>query len=316
MLKRLIPVLALSAIFSVQGDEVVADSISYETPVEWQIFSAPLPVNTFALQGQTLWYATDEEVVAQPLRQQRVQNYTQLGSVTGVGVTSIVTDASGNVWFGSPEGVAVRRGNSFSSYTEEDGLPGNNVLSVAAAPNGGVWVGTESGAALYSNGSWQAFTTEDGLAGDKVQALVVDSKGTVWFGTNRGISEYNGTSWTTHDMRSGLSWNDTKALGYDERRGVVWAAVGERDVNSFDGNEWRVFMGIEPDITSIMVDTSGRVWFGTRTGLLRFNGEIWVDDIARLGPPVAQVFGMHMDQSGNLWFAMESGVLRYSNPYR
>jgi ligand-binding sensor domain-containing protein len=96
---------------------------------------------------------------------------------------------------------------------------------------------------------------------------------------------------------------------------VVWAAVGEKDVNSYDGKSWNVFMEIQPGITSIMADSHSRIWFGSETGLIKFNDEEWVSDPGKLGVPAAQVYQMYCDEGGNQWFANENGVLRMDNPY-
>ncbi|MFP4013813.1 MAG: hypothetical protein ACLFVQ_07000 [Chitinispirillaceae bacterium] len=316
MLKRLMPVLALGALFSVQAqtEEVKADSVNYDKPSEWKLIASTSPVKAFALQGNILWYATDETVVAQPMNSKNHQQHAKLGTIPSAGVTSIVVDGAGKVWFGTPAGLASRSGSKFTSYTTENGLPDNSVLAVAAHGSD-VWVGTENGAALFKDGAWKTFTTEDGLVSNKVQAVVVDAKGTAWLGTDKGISAFDGTKWTNHTMQNGLSWNDTKVLGLDKRKNQIWAAVGEMDINCWTGSEWKTYLEIQEGLTSIMSDPH-RTWFGSGSGLLRFNGDIWTSDPKSIGIPAAQVFQMHEDAKGNLWFAMEKGVLCLSNPYR
>lgn len=223
-------------------------------------------------------------------------------------------DQNGKVWIGSSNGVAVHSGGVFTNYTTESGLP-HIVVNVLVPTATSVWAGTENGAAEYKGGKWTAYGTAEGLAGEKVRDIVIDGSGTVWFGTDKGISEFDGTTWTTHDMNSGLSWNDTKALGYDPRKEMVWAAVGDADVNAYDGKEWRTFMTVQEGIASIMVDTQSRVWFGYPQGVLKYNGFEWVYDNKKIGFPATQVQEMYRDEAGNLWFAMGTGVLKLKNPY-
>ncbi len=314
MLKRLVPVLLLGALVSVHAEqEVKADSVNYEKPNEWKLFASNAPVKAFVLAKDMLWYATDEMVFAQPMKSKNYQQYSKLGTIPSAGVKGMAQDGSGKVWFATPAGVAVRSGNDFTSYTSENGLPDNNATCVATR-GGDVWVGTSNGAAQFTGGAWKVYTTAQGLVSNNVQTAVIDNKGTVWLGTDKGISSFDGTKWTTHNMKSGLSWNSTHALAVDSKN-KIWAAVGEKDVNCYTGTEWKTYLEIQPGITSIMDDTR-RTWFGTETGLLRFNGEDWVTDPNAIGIPAAQVFQMNMDASGNLWFAMERGVLCLSNPYR
>ncbi|MFP4164216.1 MAG: two-component regulator propeller domain-containing protein [Chitinispirillaceae bacterium] len=316
MLKRLMTVLILGTLFSVhaQTDDVKADSVNYEQPDQWKLIGSEAPVKAFAIKGSVLWYATASNVVAQPMTSNNQRSYNKLGSIPAAGVTSMAADGSGKIWFATPAGVAARSGRKFTSYTTENGLPDNNAMAVAASGRD-VWVGTAGGAALFKGGEWKTFTTEDGLVSNKVKAIAVDSKGTVWFGTDKGISAYDGTEFTNHTMQNGLSWNDTKALAADPHKNMVWAAVGDRDVNCWNGSEWKTYLEIESDITSIMADPH-RTWFGSGSGLLRFNSDEWVSDPNKIGIPAAQVFQMHEDSKGNLWFAMEKGIISLSNPYR
>jgi ligand-binding sensor domain-containing protein len=116
-------------------------------------------------------------------------------------------------------------------------------------------------------------------------------------------------------MKNGMSWNDTKALAYDGRKNMIWAAVGDQDVNTFDGKAWNTYMNIQMGIKSIMVDTQSRVWFGYDQGLIKFNGEEWISDAKKHGIPAVMVTQMHRDGKGNLWFASQNGVVFLTNPY-
>jgi ligand-binding sensor domain-containing protein len=116
-------------------------------------------------------------------------------------------------------------------------------------------------------------------------------------------------------MKNGLSWNDTKALAYDAKKNMIWAAVGDKDMNAYDGKSWKVFMEVGDGIVAIMADTQSRIWISTATGLMKFNGDEWVTDPQKIGITAAQVTQMQCDDKGNLWFGMESGVLKLDNPY-
>jgi ligand-binding sensor domain-containing protein/tRNA A-37 threonylcarbamoyl transferase component Bud32 len=63
-------------------------------------------------------------------------------------------DAFGNFWRGSANGVAVLRGDTWTSFTTEDGLVWNDCDGEAfwGDPDGSVWLGTSGGLAHYSPG--------------------------------------------------------------------------------------------------------------------------------------------------------------------
>ena len=241
--------------------------------------------------------------------------YKTLGDVSAEGITSIAIDKQGGVWFGGKNGVVVKNGSQFTAYNADNGLTDNGVTAIVVGSDGAVWVGTGNGVACFSSGSWKKYSTKEGLVSGKVQALLADKNGNVWIGTDKGISVYGAGKWTTHSMKNGMSWNDTKALGIDPRNGTVWAAAGERDINMWDGKTWNVYMDIAQGIACIMVDSQGRVWLGAATGLIKFNGDEWVNDPSKLGVPAKQINQMYKDDDGNLWYGMETGVIRMDNPY-
>ena len=315
-------VVALGFAVSSYANEGGATEVVHERPIETRTYRSMGggPVRAFAVQGTTLWYATNDALVTQATggaRNQNQQTFPRMGNISAAGITSIVIDPMGRIWVGTPEGVAVRVGTNFTSYTTENGLPDNNVLSIAAGSGGEVWVGTEKGAARFRDNSWTAFTTAEGLPGDRVQALAADSRGRIWFGTNRGAAVYNGTKFEVFDMRGRhFRNNNVKVLSVEPGTDAIWAAVGPRFAYRFDGKEWREYMDVADNITSIMNDTR-RTWFGHSEGVTRFS-EVggWVRDPAMHGVQVQQAFSMHRDANGNLWFGKEDGVLWMNNPYR
>jgi len=311
--------LLLSGVFTTliaarSADEPRVDSIVYDTGISWQVYAKGNQIQAFAVDGQDVWYATADKVCILNLKTGKVEEFQKVGSAAAAGATSILVEQPGVVWIATPEGAAVRRKGVWSNYGEGTGLPGNSVNALLCT-GGAVWAGTDNGAALYKDGSWTAYTTAQGLCGNKVRAFAVDGNGAVWIGTDKGISVADKGSFKNHTMKTGLSWNDTRALGYDPREKIMWAAVGEQDVNSWDGKSWKVYMGIHEGILSIMADTQSRIWFGSMTGLLKFNGDEWISDPAKLSIPAVQVPDMYKDAGGNLWYASENGIIYLKNPY-
>ncbi len=297
----------------INEDKVKAQEIIYEKPTEWSVYPSEEPVATFTIKGDQLWYATASSAYMASIKKRTVVTHASLGSMAATDITSMANDGK-NVWIGGKNGVAMGSGKSFTVFTAENGLPDNNVNAVITG-GGKVWVGTEKGLACYSGGSWKVFTTADGLSHDKVQTLALDDKGKLWAGTVKGLSIYDGSAFSIIDMKKGLSWNNVKALAFDFRKFTMWAAVGEKDVNSIRKGEVNVFMDINEGITSLMVDTQSRVWVGSSNGLMKYNGDEWVSDPKKLNIPAAQVQWMQRDSAGNLYYACENGIVRLSNPY-
>jgi ligand-binding sensor domain-containing protein len=322
MKKRMIGIvlaaIALPLVAGSQKHETKVDSMSYETGAEWKIFSTGGAVKGFALYNNTVWSVTEAGITTISVvasKKNDMQTYKDLGGIHAADATCIAVDYSGVAWIGTKAGLAMKTKDSFKVFTKDKGLSDNTINKILPGKAGKLWVATENGVSLYQNGAWTVYTSKDGLAGDKVRDIVMGPNGTVWFGTNKGISCLDGTTWTTYNMKNGLSWNDTKALGFDSKTGAVWAAVGDKDMNAWDGKSWKVFMEVSEGIVAIMVDTQSRVWISTPTGLMKFNGDEWISDQQKIGIKAAQVSQMSRDDKGNLWFGMESGVLKLDNPY-
>jgi ligand-binding sensor domain-containing protein len=310
--------IAAASIPAAGGKKARADSVVYDTPTEWRLFSIDWPVRAFALQGTTLWCGTERFVASINIRSGKrleAQRIKVIGGMSAENIASIAVDKQGRIWFGGPDGAAMKSGAQVTVFTSENGLLEGKINVIAAAKDGSVWVGTDNGAHRFNDGTWTPFTVKEGLVSNKIQCLLTDARGAVWFGTDKGISVYDGVAWSAHTMKNGMSWNDTKAMAYDRQKETVWAAVGEKDVNCFDGTTWNVYMDIQQGIVAIMVDSQSRIWFGSPAGLTKFNGDEWVSDPKLLGVPSAPAYQLFCDEKGNMWFGLETGVVFRNNPY-
>ncbi|MBD3322399.1 MAG: hypothetical protein GF350_14960 [Chitinivibrionales bacterium] len=295
--------------------DVKVDSITYENDMQWNVYPSEEPVVAFAATGNELWYSTGQEVNLLYMNTMKMQVFNKLGDISASSVAAMATDCTGVIWIGTNDGVAAGGRKGFTSHTVENGLCDNTVTAICPARHNKLWVGTPKGACLYQGNKWTHYDSKNGLPGDGVNDIAIDNKNRAWIGTDKGIGMFDGASWDIHDMKREMSWNNVKALAIDRRTGKVWAAVGESDVNSYDGKEWKVYMSIKDDISCMMVDTQGRVWFGSPTGLVKFNGDNWVSDPKKLGVTASSVAQMVCDRQGNMWFGTARGVIRLANPY-
>jgi len=320
MKRHLMPVLVAAIALTVssqnQGSGTHPDTTGATTATHYRLYGSGSPVVAFAVQAEVIWCAAESSIVSIPMNGEKKTIYPTIGSMSALGIVTIAADRQGRVWFGGPHGLAVKSGTKINVYTAKTGLSNDRVSSIVAADDGSIWVGTDSGLDVFAGETWKQYTVKDGLVSDKIQALAIDDKGKVWVGTDKGICVLNGTAWKTYSSQNGMSENDdTRALAYDRIKGVLWAAVGDKDVNTFDGQKWNTYMDTQPGIRTIMVDSQSRIWFGTEKGILKFNGDDWMPDPAPFGVPIGQVFQMHSDEKGNLWFATDRGVIQIMNPY-
>ena len=314
MLKRILIGIALFLPVMVGAQNVSTEMDHGDNTVSWRVYDTKGTAIAFALEGASLWYSNETSVGFFDLKTNVDRLYPKLGDVASAGIKTIAGDKSGGVWFGGAEGAILFKNGKYETLNEEKGLSNNTVNKIICI-SGDVWIGTEKGVTRYRNGSLTVFTKKEGLCGNKVRDITVDDKGAIYFATNGGVSVLTGSQWKKYNTESGLSSNDVKAIAYDNRKGELWAAVGEMDVNSFDGKEWNTYMDIQEGIRCIMTDTQSRVWFGSETGAFKYNGFEWQTDPAKVGFPAATVNDMYRDGKGDLYFALETGVLHMKNPY-
>lgn len=295
--------------------QTVVDSMDHgDNSIEWRVFETEGPVAAFGVSPKQVWYSNGATVGVYDRRTNKKRLYPKLGDTPAQGIVAIETDNQGGVWFGGNQGAILFKNNAFTLFTSGNGLPDNAVNKIVYG-GGAVWIGTQNGLAQYKGGSWKVFTTAEGLPSNKITAIAPTDGKEVYFGTDKGVVLYNGSGYKVFTAKDGLSWNNVTALGFDARKEQLWAAVGEQDVNMYDGKEWNTYMDICPGIASILTDTQSRIWFGSPTGIIKYNGFEWVTDPTKIGFPAANVSHMYRDEKGDLYFGLESGVLHMKNPY-
>ncbi|MDD5673941.1 MAG: two-component regulator propeller domain-containing protein [Chitinivibrionales bacterium] len=300
------------------ADNTSADSMSYDFKIEWKLFSSAEPIKAFALAQNGVWYVTASAVVFQGYAKTTTRKeFPQIGKLTSAAdVTCIAVDAAGSAWVGTSAGCARENNGAFTPFTKAEGLCDNDVKKIVVDKSGVVYAGTADGLCRYAGGAWKGVDAKSGFNAKVVFDLALDGQGNLWCATNNGIFCQSGGRWQSFTTANGLSYDDAHALACDPKSGKIWAAVGEKDVNCYDGKSWKVFMDVMNNIVSIMTDTQSRIWFGSATvGLLKFNGEEWVNDPHKTGMAASSVNAMQRDGSGNLWFATDKGLLCMNNPY-
>jgi PAS domain S-box-containing protein len=223
-------------------------------------------IHAFAAAGGALWMATYSSGIIRF----DGETATRLTKKNGLGSNSpldLHTDRRGNLWIGSQRGLSRLSTVPFRLYTSEHGLPSPLVWNVEGAANGGLWMGSQNGLLRFKQGRFVAYGAEEGMPPGTVWGLETDRKGRLWVG-----------------MRSGKLMRQTSA-GF-ERAGPAKGAS-------------------HPGIMIIEQGPSGDLWFGTRTGTWRYDGQRSRRDTTL---PKTVTTDIHTDHAGRLWFGTREGV--------
>src|SRR4030095_8582704 len=133
-------------------------------------------------------------------------------------VFAIAEDRTGNLWFGTDEGLARSSASGFEVVSAITGP----VLSLFEDAEGRMWAGTRLKGVYRNDGAgWANFSTDSGLVSDNVRAIVQASDGVMWFGTRDGVRRFDGATWTTYRVQNGLASNLVLAAARDSS-GVLW----------------------------------------------------------------------------------------------
>ncbi len=164
-------------------------------------------------------------------------------------VYSLVTDDRGRLWAGLLDGGAlIRDGDRVVRMGKAQGLTDQAVWDMARARDGSIWIGTNGDGAFHvQDGRISQLTDESGLANDFVWQVQPDSAGNVWFFTNAGLDRLHEGSIRHYGRGEGL-------------------------------------VDIEGSSAASLADSSGRLWFGTGSGVYRYDP---ARDIASaVAPPI------------------------------
>jgi ligand-binding sensor domain-containing protein len=222
----------------------------------------------------------------------RVDRVTDLGGAETwdnfpfYNVKEIREDALGVIWFSANGGgiyVYDPVDSSWRNILPSLGkLSSNRIETIAPASSRLRWVGhalagvdmwDDAGTAQEADDIWRHFTTVDGLASMNItSSALVDNK--VYFGTPSGISVFQDTLWLRDYDAADLfpasaQVNDLTV----DALGNVWVATSSGVVKIAASEEITVYKRsgsglVDDHVRSVGVDNlSGRVWFGTPTGL-------------------------------------------------
>ena len=216
--------------------------------------------------------------------------YTTDDGLASPVVHSLFEDSRGDVWIStmSSTGNGLARWNhatrTVRDMAHSEGLPPLKDRLPSAFEedrSGGVWIGFEQGGvARYAADRFRIFTTADGLPGGAIADLHVDRGGRLWVGTSGGglarVDDPAATrpEFVVYSAAQGLSSSTVTAIA-DDLYGRIYVATGRGlDMFSPTTGQVRHFTsadGLPPaEVHVAYRQDDGALWFGTRSGLLRY----------------------------------------------
>jgi ligand-binding sensor domain-containing protein len=153
----------------------------------------------------------------------------------------------------------------------------------------------------------RSYTTADGLAADHIDCIVPDSRGFVWFCTPEGLTRFDGYRMVSFGIADGLPTSAVET--FLETRSGAYLAGTDRGLSRLRASTRTSGKGgFDKPVYALMESRSGRIWCGTKGGLL----EVLSDGNFRPQPlpglERVAVTDIRDDAGGNLWVATNGGI--------
>jgi len=213
-------------------------------------------------------------------------------------VYSIMQAKSGKLWFATIDGVYIYDGKSlptgqagFIPFIIDEASGGflssnNNAERILEDNAGNIWFGGRGteGVYRYDGKSVTNFKLKELFQdGPKPKPhnwafpQLQDKNGNIWFSNWGGAYRYDGKSFTTFTKEDGLHGIVARII--EDKKGNLW--FGGDGLSRYDGKSFTRFTTKDglPNlgVWSILEDTSGNIWVGTReTGLYLFDGKKFI----------------------------------------
>ena len=155
----------------------------------------------------------------------------------------------------------------------------------------------------YTRHVWQA---PDGLPEQTVQAFAQTPDGYLWIGTTGGLLRFDGVHFTVFDRQNTPNLRENSVFCMTVARdGTLWIGTEGGGVVSYSGGQFRTWLATDGEnndfVRVIVQDGDGTMWAGTDRGLLRLDGERFVQVDGTPSVPSIFVHSICRDRAGHLW---------------
>ncbi len=210
-------------------------------------------------------------------------NYGVTDGLAQSTVFAVIQDRNHNLWIGTRGGVSRFDGITFDNYTTEDGLALNGVRTLYEDSFGNIWMGhTGGGITRYSKNAFEKLRLPEDILKTDITSIIEDKQGHMWITTAGSgaaciLNPFDNSDSLNIEQYRGSRLSDRIFGSISDRGGLLYFIT---DIGIITCDPWtKDFekyhiegMPLYFQITSMMQDHRGDLWFGTYNGgLYRYN---------------------------------------------
>ncbi|MEX2231856.1 MAG: two-component regulator propeller domain-containing protein [Cyclobacteriaceae bacterium] len=235
-------------------------------------------------------------------------------------VSDILFDRKGNMWFSTKnDGLYYYLNDRLYRLDQEEGLPDLFIYDLFEDARGNVWAGTDGGVAICTLNDDRkvnitVLDSDDGLPDIIIKKIEQLHGDTLSLATeDEGILNYN---INTRELRPLLNspWPYGSISDFVVKENQIWISTPSKGLVVYDRrtNHLKLFnesSGLSLlSVNTLMMDSEGNVWSGSKTGLSRTSGDA-VEHIESLDPAKdINILALAVDREDRIWFSTSEGL--------
>jgi two-component sensor histidine kinase/ligand-binding sensor domain-containing protein len=260
-----------------------------------------------------LWFGLVNRIVK--YSHGRITDYTHSDLIKNKTFFSSMTDADGNIWFGSTTGdvVIIYPDNRIEKLELPAAIRKDFIGSIEQDKRGNVWFATDHGLLKYTGKEFKLFGEREGLSVNVVQAVMCDYEDNIWAGTLAGgVDLLSSEAFVHYSEKDGLtSHNVTAICSADAKTYYIGTGEGLFTFNpAFSPKFKRVAIkDVEKiNISSMSIDKNGLLWLSAQEGVFVLEKKAQSYSLKKkyteiAGHHIVSALKILHDSKGNCWIA-------------
>lgn len=253
------------------------------------------------------------------------------GGLNGKAVSDIKMDCNKNLWLATEDnGITVLQADGNVRYFNKQmtpGLKGNNIHSLAEDKEGNFWVGAFIDGLHYINlktNQIESFKNDIGVLSNSIYKILVLNTDSLIVGTEKGVELFHIRTREFSRLNSSKIPQVRVEEILKDKKKLLWFGTRFNGIYSYNMETHKAKHYtkdcsksiISDDIISGLIDSKGRIWFGTSDGGLMLYDEL-KDDFVVYGDIenvlYRDIYAIEEDGRGTLWLSTDQGIFNYDS---